>query len=86
MAQLTFFHNDGLFPQELLGFYPDFITGADSLLLMERLIAEVPWAQQELRMFGKRILTPRLVAWYGDTEKPIPTPVSGTNPYPGSAN
>ncbi len=33
---------------------------------MERLIAETDWRQDEIRLFGKAMLQPRLHAWYGD--------------------
>ncbi len=32
---------------------------------LQSLIAEVPWQQDEVVMFGKRIITKRKVAWYG---------------------
>jgi alkylated DNA repair dioxygenase AlkB len=37
---------------------------ADTLLT--ELIADVPWQQAEIRLFGKKVLTPRLSCWMGD--------------------
>ena len=34
--------------------------------LKARFIAETPWRQEEIVLWGKRHLQPRLVAWYGD--------------------
>ncbi len=71
MDQLSFFaNNEGvLFPEELLDFYPDFLERGLALTLMREFIDTVPWIQQEVRMYGKKMLTPRLTAWYGDTDK-----------------
>jgi alkylated DNA repair dioxygenase AlkB len=35
-------------------------------LILQRLIAEVPWRSEEVVMWGRRMLQPRLTAWYGD--------------------
>lgn len=32
----------------------------------ERLLADVAWEQHQIRVFGRRVATPRLSAWYGD--------------------
>ena len=36
--------------------------------VLERLRREVPWEQKAIRLFGRSILQPRLVAWVGDPE------------------
>lgn len=33
---------------------------------LQRLIAEVPWRSEAVVMWGRRVLQPRLTAWYGD--------------------
>jgi alkylated DNA repair dioxygenase AlkB len=38
----------------------------DDRQLLERLVAEVPWKQQQVTVWGKRFVQPRLIAWYGD--------------------
>jgi alkylated DNA repair dioxygenase AlkB len=35
----------------------------------QRLLAEVDWKQEHIKMFGKEIGIPRLTAWYGDPER-----------------
>jgi alkylated DNA repair dioxygenase AlkB len=34
--------------------------------ILQRLIAEVPWRAQEVMVWGRKVLQPRLTAWYGD--------------------
>lgn len=36
--------------------------------ILKKLIAETPWEQPKIFMFGEISLQPRLVAWYGDPE------------------
>jgi alkylated DNA repair dioxygenase AlkB len=35
-------------------------------VVLKRLIAEVPWRQEKILVWGKLFRQPRLVAWYGD--------------------
>lgn len=35
--------------------------------IFEQLLEEIPWEQRQVRMFGKLIDQPRLVAWFGDS-------------------
>jgi len=35
----------------------------------QRLLAEVDWKQEHIKMFGKEIDIPRLTAWFGDPER-----------------
>ena len=50
--------------------------------LFERLHDEIPWEQRQVRMFGKWIDQPRLVAWFGDPDLRYPHKRSrpGTRP------
>jgi len=41
----------------------------DPLRVFERLRIETVWQQQEMRIYGKSVLQPRLTAWYGDRER-----------------
>ncbi|MEX0706620.1 MAG: alpha-ketoglutarate-dependent dioxygenase AlkB [Woeseia sp.] len=40
--------------------------GTDDQLLLESLIAETPWRQEEITVWGKSHPQPRLIAWYGE--------------------
>lgn len=44
------------------------LPAADSTLL-QRFIAETPWRQEHVVVWGKRHPQPRLVAWYGDSDR-----------------
>jgi len=71
MQQLNLFAPDESlrFPEQLLEYFPGFLQETESLLLLETLVSEVPWQQQTIHMYGKEVVTPRLTAWYGDSEK-----------------
>jgi alkylated DNA repair dioxygenase AlkB len=36
--------------------------------VLERLISEVPWRTETVSIWGKRLIQPRLIAWYGDAQ------------------
>jgi len=46
--------------------YPDAIPAPEIEHLFNVLSGETPWQQDELLMYGRRVKTPRLSAWYGD--------------------
>lgn len=50
-------------------FYEGFFDGAESDAYFKRLQETIAWEQEELTMFGKKIMIPRLTAWYGDEGK-----------------
>ena len=43
-----------------------FLPAADADRLFAALLAEVPWAQRTIRLFGREVLQPRLLAWMAD--------------------
>lgn len=45
---------------------PEFLTASEATALFAQLMAEVPWQQGEVKLFGKLYPEPRLSAWYGD--------------------
>lgn len=49
-----------------IAYYPDFI--ADHEQVFKALLDEVEWQQDEILMYGKPMLIPRLNAWYGDSD------------------
>ena len=51
---------------ELLEYRPDFLDSAEADRLFTRLQSELAWARREIRLFGRSVMQPRLVAWYGD--------------------
>ncbi len=50
-----------------ISYIPAFLEETQSDLLFAELLAATPWRQPELWMFGRKVKTPRLTAWYGDS-------------------
>lgn len=46
--------------------FEDLFTKEESDQLFERLLREVLWKHEPIKIFGKDVLQPRLTAWYGD--------------------
>lgn len=69
---------------DYLDYHPDFLDAAEATALRDRLWRELAWSQRAITLFGRKVLQPRLVAWYGDpaavytysglTLKPLPWP------------
>ena len=57
------------FEDATVHFYESFYSAEEAKTLFAQLREEVQWQQQTLKMFGKEIKVPRLVAWYGDGDK-----------------
>lgn len=43
-----------------------FLSAREADLALSRLLAETPWKQGEITLFGRKHREPRLTAWYGD--------------------
>ena len=56
-------------PDSDIIYYPEFLTMQESTILFETLLTETPWKQDEITVYGKRHLQPRLTALYGEAEK-----------------
>ena len=70
MAQLNFFaetgeNHSGM--KDLLQYLPGYFDSEESPHLFEQLKSGIAWKQETLMLYGKKILTPRLTAWYGDS-------------------
>ena len=70
MSQLDLFGNlEGYhFPQQLLEYTPAFLDRPEADFLLEHFLETVAWKQTELKIQDKVIPTPRLIAWFGDTQ------------------
>ncbi len=68
---MTLFQSDEIFnlPQAKLVFQKQFIPQNIADNLLQTFIETIEWEQGEIMMFGKKVLEPRLTAWYGDAEK-----------------
>lgn len=49
-------------------FDPQFIPSKEADSLYEAFLKDVPWKQEQIKMFGQWINMPRLTAWMGDPE------------------
>ena len=47
-------------------YHPEFLARREADRLLDTLWTELDWAEREIVLFGRRVLQPRLVAWYGD--------------------
>jgi alkylated DNA repair dioxygenase AlkB len=56
-------------PDAEVYYWPDFFSAEQSATYLQKLIATVAWRQENVKIFGKQILLPRLTAWYGDPGK-----------------
>lgn len=56
-------------PDASIVYYPNFINPEESNVIFESLIKETFWQHDEIMVYGKKYLQPRLTAFYGDQEK-----------------
>ncbi len=70
MQQLSFFghskQKETLLPG-LIDYIPGLFNQGESDTLLQKFISETPWMQRAVHMYGKEVLTPRLTAWFGDS-------------------
>jgi alkylated DNA repair dioxygenase AlkB len=66
----------------LIDYQPGLFTRLESDRLLAKFIAEVPWEQKPITMYGKEMLTPRLTAWYGDQDADYSIIGDGSKPLP----
>ncbi|MGA0805554.1 MAG: alpha-ketoglutarate-dependent dioxygenase AlkB family protein [Pseudohongiellaceae bacterium] len=55
-------------PDAQLDWYPNWCEAARGDLWQQRLMAETPWRQDHIRMYGRKLPVPRLQAWYGEPQ------------------
>lgn len=52
----------------LVTYEPDFLTADEADGILACLRAEIPWSQDAMTIFGRKVAFPRLTAWYGDPD------------------
>lgn len=57
-------------PNASVDYYPQLFDTPKADLLFEKLLAEIPWQQDNITVFGKNHLQPRLTALFGNEGKP----------------
>jgi len=68
----SLFHSEPLIlelPDAEIIYYPNFFDGIESDKIFQELMNTTPWQQDEITVFGKKHLQPRLTALYGDLGK-----------------
>lgn len=70
MSQLSLFDAEEFyeFPKDLLEYKENFLSPEEADQLKNKLLKTAAWEQRTQKMYDKMVLTPRLVAWYGDTK------------------
>jgi alkylated DNA repair dioxygenase AlkB len=85
MEQLNIFGDAApaiVLPAELMEYHPGVFSAQESIAFMETFISNVTWEQRTVTMYGKQIITPRLMAWYGDTGTDYTFSGTKNNPFP----
>ena len=67
-------------PDAVFEWYPNFLTKEIADELFQKLLNETPWQHDEITIFGKKILQPRLTCLFGNEGKPYS--YSGLTMYP----
>ncbi len=70
--QVALFENSGRssnIPEGLLTYFPEVFDASKSRAFLSTLLSSTPWEQQRVMMYGRKVDTPRLTAWYGDAGK-----------------
>ncbi|NHN26236.1 alpha-ketoglutarate-dependent dioxygenase AlkB [Flavobacterium jejuense] len=57
-------------PDALFEYYPNFLSEEKANLLLKKLLTDTPWKQDDITVYGKTHLQPRLTALYGNEGKP----------------
>ena len=61
------FESENLLPKDGIAIYHGVIIGEkEATQISKELLDTIPWKQDEVVMFGKKIMTKRKVAWYAD--------------------
>ena len=55
-----------VFDTDCFEYHPEFLAGREADDCLQRLWDELEWTQKEIVLFGRRMMQPRLIAWYGD--------------------
>lgn len=65
-------------------YIPNFYDKTTADTYLKRLISDIKWKQESMKMYGKEIPFPRLTAWYGDNDKPYSFSGITLQPHPWS--
>ena len=57
-------------PFAVFEYYPTFFSKEEADILFEKLLNNTPWQQDEITIFGRKMLQPRLTCLFGNEGKP----------------
>jgi alkylated DNA repair dioxygenase AlkB len=57
-------------PDAVFEYYPNFFSKEEADVLFEKLLNNTPWQQDEITIFGRKMLQPRLTCLFGNEGKP----------------
>ena len=83
LIMLDLFPNEKInlnLPDAIFEWYPSFLSKETADELFQKLLDETPWQHDEITIFGKKILQPRLTCLFGNEGKPYS--YSGLTMYP----
>lgn len=61
--------NQNLLPKDgCVNYFGQIFSSAESQKYLNKLLKDIAWRHDEIMLFGKKIITKRKVAWYGDNE------------------
>lgn len=64
----------------LLYWFPQFLTPIQADQAFQQMLTHLDWQQKSIRLFGKSVLQPRLIAWYGEKATVIQVSLYLLNP------
>ena len=71
-SMFSVLNNAGLQKLPIIGadllYDQQFISADQADTLLVEIIAQVQWRQAELKIYGRKVLTPRLTSWMGDSD------------------
>jgi len=69
MSAKDFKHINNILPfQGEVFYFPLFFNKQESGYYLQRLVEDINWKQEPIKIFGKEIMQPRLTAWFGDKD------------------
>jgi len=70
-------------PDAEIIYYPNFYKLEEANFIFDQLKTKIPWQQDEIRVFGKIHLQPRLTALFGNKESHTLIPILKCSPILG---
>lgn len=85
VEQLDMFGQEGKtpgLPENILKYFPELFSKKESSAFLDKFITTIEWEQRVVTMYGKKVATPRLTAWYGEHGKNYAYSGNRFNPLP----